>query len=204
MSQQPYHGPDGKQLATVLIGGSQLPAGYVDSNGGVSDSGTAQATATLTASPSASQCNALLNTIGGTSMGEAAYAYDSFAPASATGEFDESVLEFTGGRASTLIGQFGAALNGCGSFQAQEEDGSTDPAKILMDAGPKVGDESVGFQADVTLGAATIIEYGAIIRVGDALIVLENEQFSSTGPTAGGISLQALAGTVVQKLGALG
>jgi hypothetical protein len=199
----PYNGPTGKQLASIMLTINDLPSGYTETNGGEADSGQARATATLTASPSSSNCNALLNTIGGTNLGEAAFAYDTYAPNSATAEFSESVLEFPGNQATKLAGQFGAALNGCGTFQAQEEDGTTNAAKTLMQPGPRVGNESIGFQVDVSIGNVSLATDGVIVRVGSALIILENTDYSGTGPSSGAINLDTLTATLVQRLGTL-
>lgn len=199
----PYNGPDGKQLASIMLTGTDLPASYTESNGGENDSGQSRATATLTASPSSSNCNALLNSIGGTNLGEAAFAYDTYAPSSATAEFSETVLEFPGSQATTLTGQLGAALNGCGTFQAQEEDGTTNAAKTVMQPGPRLGNESIGFQVDVSIGNVNLVTNGVIVRVGSAMIVLENTDYSGSGPSSASIDLNALTGTLVQRLGTL-
>lgn len=199
----PYSGPTGKQLASIMLADSDLPGGYNETNGGEDDSGQARATASLTASPSSSNCNGLLNSIGGTDLGEAAFAYDTYAPTSATAEFSEAVLEYPGNQATTLAGQLGAALNGCGTFQAQEEDGTTNDAKTLMEPGPKLGNESIGFQVDVAIGNASLVTEGVIVRDGTALIILENTDYAQSSPTSGSIDLSTLTATLIQRLGTL-
>jgi hypothetical protein len=190
--------PNGVQLKTVLLGATDLPADYSEEATGVQNSGASLSNASATVDLGSANCNTILNTIGHTGFGEASYASDGYTPSSALGEFDETVLEFHGTGATTFTNKLGAALNRCSSFQASDATGSTEAASVKMTAGPRAGDESVGFTVSVNLVGQTMVMTGAAVRVGTAVAVLTNSELQ--GSADGEINLATLSTTVVQRL----
>jgi hypothetical protein len=108
------------------------------------------------------------------------------------------VLEFHSTEATTFANQFGAALNRCSSFQASDATGASESASLKMTAGPRVGDESIGFTVDVVLGGQTMVMNGAAVRVGTAVAVVTNSDLQ--GSPDNEINLSALAATLAQRL----
>jgi hypothetical protein len=190
--------PSGVQLKGVLLAGKDLPADYSEEPTGAQNSGASLSDAAATVNLGSANCNTILNTIGHTGFGEASYASDAFTPASALGEFDETVLEFHRNDATTFTNKFGAALNRCSSFQASDATGASESASLKMTPGPRIGDESIGFTVDVVLGGQTMVMNGAAVRVGTAVAVVTNSELQ--GSSDNEINLSALAATLVQRL----
>jgi hypothetical protein len=190
--------PNGIQLRAILLAGANLPKDYAEEATGVQNSGAALSDAHPTVDLGTADCNTILNTIGHTGFGEASYASDAYTPASAFGEFDETVLEFHGTGATGFTGQFGAALNRCSTFQASDVTGTSQNASVKLTAGPRVGDESVGFTVKVVLGGQALVMDGTAVRVGTAVAVLTDSTLQ--GSPDHEIDLPALTGTLVQRL----
>lgn len=190
--------PSGVQLKNALLAGKDLPADYREEPTGAQNSGASLSDAAATVSLGSASCNTILNTIGHTGFGEASYASDAFTPASALGEFDETVLEFHRTDATTFTNQLGAALNRCSSFKASDATGASESASLKMTPGPRVGNESIGFTVDVMLGGQTMVMNGAVVRVGTAVAVVTNSELQ--GSSDHEINLSTMAATLVQRL----
>jgi hypothetical protein len=190
--------PSGTQLKGVLLAATDLPADYSEEATGTQNSGAYLSDAGASVNLDSASCNTILNTIGHTGFGEASYASDGYTPASALGEFDETVLEFHGTGSTTFTNKLGAALNRCSSFQASDATGSNEAASVKMTAGPRVGDESVGFTVSVNLAGQTMVMTGAAVRVGTAVAVLTDSQLRGSADDE--INLTTLSSTLVQRL----
>src|SRR5579875_305602 len=86
--------PNGTQLKAVLLTASSLPTGYAEEPAGAQNSGASLSVGKASVNLATADCETILNTVGHSGFGEASYASDAFTPASALGEFDETVLEF--------------------------------------------------------------------------------------------------------------
>jgi hypothetical protein len=192
--------PSGTQLKAVLLTTTSLPTGYAEEPAGAQNSGANLSTAAASVNLTSASCETILNTVGHSGFGEAAYASNAFTPASALGEFDETVLEFHGSASTTFTNQLGAALSRCTSFQASDETGATAHASIAIVKGPRIGNESIGFTVKVPIAGQTMTMNGSIVRMGTAVAIVENAQLSG----GDGISINTLATKLVQQLGALG
>jgi hypothetical protein len=190
--------PNGTQVKGALLGPADLPTDYTEEPSGAQNSGGTLSAAAATVNLGSADCNTILNTIGHTGFGEASYASDAYTPASNLGEFDETVLEFHGADATTFTDKLGAALNKCSSFKASDATGASENASVAMTAGPRVGDESVGFTVKVVLGGQTMVMNGAAVRVGTAVAVVTDSGLQGSADHE--INLSTLTGTLVQRL----
>jgi hypothetical protein len=192
--------PSGQQLNAILLKSADVPPDFAEESIGTQDSGTTLSAAAPTVNLDTADCNTvlnLINTVGQNGLGEASYASDAFTPPSGLGEFDETLLEFHGGDATTFTDKLGAALNRCGSFQASDASGATQAATVKVVAGPKLGDESVGFVVTVAIGGQTMVMSGAVVRVGTAVTVVDNSLLQGQGTE---IDVTKLAGVLVQRM----
>ena len=195
--------PSGKQLNSVLLTGKDVPSDFTEESIGAQNSGANLSAAAPTVNLDSTDCNTvlnLINTVGQNGLGEASYASDAFTPPSGLGEFDETLLEFHGSDATTFTGKLGAALNRCSAFQASDASGATQSATVKVVAGPKLGDESVGFTVSVAIGGQTMVMNGAAVRVGTAVMVIDNSLLQGQSTE---IDLAKLAGVLAQRVGAL-
>ena len=196
--------PSGKQLESILLSASDVPADFTEESVGAQNSGASLSAATPTVNLDTADCNTvlnLINTVGQNGLGEASYASDAFTPPSGLGEFDETLLEFHGTDATTFTGKLGSALNRCSSFQASDASGATQSATVKVVAGPKLGDESVGFTVTVAIGGQTMVMNGAAVRVGTAVMVVDNSLLQGQSTE---INLAKLAGVLAQRVQGLG
>jgi hypothetical protein len=195
--------PSGAQLNAILLGAADVPPDFTEEAVGAQNSGKNLSVAAPTVKLGSADCNTvlnLINTVGQNGLGAASYASDAFTPPSGLGEFDETLLEFHGADATSFTGELGAALNRCGSFQASDAGGATQAATVQVVAGPKLGDESVGFTVKVSLAGQTMVMNGAAVRVGTAVIVVDNSLLQGQSTE---IDLDRLAGVLVQRIGTL-
>lgn len=195
--------PSGKQLTTILLGAKDVPTDFTEESVGAQNSGTDLSAAAPTVNLDTADCNTvlnLINTVGQNSLGEASYASDAFTPPSGLGEFDETLLEFHSADSTTFTNKLGAALNRCSSFQASDASGATQSATVKVVAGPKLGDESVGFTVTVAIGGQTMVMNGAAVRVGTAVMVVDNSLLQGQATE---IDLTKLTGMLVQRVQAL-
>jgi hypothetical protein len=195
--------PSGTQLDAILLAAADVPADFTEEAVGAQNSGKYLSVGPATVELGSADCNKvlnLINTVGQNGLGEAAYASDAFTPPSGLGELDETLLEFHGTDATTFTNKLGAALNRCSSFQASDASGATQSATVKVIAGPKLGDESVGFTVKVALAGQTMVMTGAVVRVGTAVIVVDNSLLQGQSTE---IDLAKLAGVLVQRIGTL-
>lgn len=190
--------PTGTQIKGILLAATDLPSDYTEEPSGAQNSGGTLSAAGATVDLGSASCNTILNAIGHTGFGEASYASDAYTPASNLGEFDETVLEFHGTDATAFTNRLGAALNKCSSFKASDATGASEAASVAMTAGPRVGDESVGFTVKVVLGGETMVMNGAAVRVGTAVAVVTDSGLQGSADHE--INLSTLTGTLVQRL----
>lgn len=192
--------PSGKQLATILLTGKDVPSDFAEESVGAQNSGADLSASASTVNLDTADCNTvlnLINTVGQNRLGEASYASDAFTPPSGLGEFDETLLEFHGTDATTFTGKLGSALNRCSSFQASDASGATQSASVKVVPGPKLGDESVGFAVTVAIGGQTMAMNGAAVRVGTAVMVLDNSLLQGQSTE---IDVAKLAAVLVQRV----
>jgi hypothetical protein len=195
--------PSGTQLKSILLTAADVPADFTEESIGAQNSGTYLSVAAASVNLSTADCNSvlnLINTVGQNGLGWASYASDAFTPPTGLGELDETVLEFHGTDATTFTGKLGAAFNRCSSFQASDASGATQSATVKVVAGPKLGDESVGFTVKVAISGQTMVMTGSVIRVGTAVIVVDNSLLQGQSTE---IDLAKLAGVLVQRIGTL-
>lgn len=192
--------PDGTRLKAVLLTSADVPHDFTEESIGAQNSGTSLSAAAPTVNLDTADCNTvlnLINTVGQNGLGEASYASDAFTPPSGLGEFDETLLEFHGTDATTFTGKLGAALNRCGSFQASDASGATQAATVKVVPGPKLGDESVGFTVTVAIGGQTMVMNGAAVRIGTAVMVVDNSLLQGQGTE---VDVTKLAGVLAQRV----
>ncbi len=192
--------PSGKSLTGILLKTADVPQDFTEEAVGAQNSGPYLSVAAPTVDLSKADCNTvlnLINTVGQNGLGEASYASDAFTPPSGLGEFDETLLEFHGADATSFTGKLGAALNRCGDFQATDEGGAGQAATVKVVAGPKLGDESVGFVVKVDIAGQTMVMNGAAVRVGTAVMVIDNSLLQGQSTP---IDLTKLAGVLVQRI----
>jgi hypothetical protein len=192
--------PSGKQLATILLTGKDVPSDFAEESVGAQNSGADLSVSAPAVNLDTADCNTvlnLINTVGQNRLGEASYASDAFTPPSGLGEFDETLLEFHGTDATTFTGKLGSALNRCSSFQASDASGATQSATVKVVPGPKLGDESVGFAVTVAIGGQTMAMNGAAVRVGTAVMVLDNSLLQGQSTE---IDVAKLAAVLVQRV----
>jgi hypothetical protein len=191
-------------LALAIAGCSGGGSGdFTEESIGAQDSGKNLSVTAPTVNLGSADCNTvlnLINTVGQNGLGEASYASDAYTPPSGLGEFDETLLEFHGADATSFTGKLGAAFNRCSTFQASDASGATQNATVKVTAGPKLGDESVGFTVKVALAGQTMVMSGAVVRVGTAVIVVDNSLLQGQSTE---IDLAKLAGALVQRVGTL-
>lgn len=195
--------PNGKQLNSILLAAADLPHDYTEESIGAQNSGVKLSTSAASVNLGSADCNTVLNlvnTVGQSSLGEASFASDAFTPPSGLGEFDETVLEFHGTDATTFTNKLGAALNRCSSFGASDAGGATQSASVKVTAGPRIGDESVGFTVKVAIGGQTMVMNGAAVRVGSAVAVIDNSLLQGQNTE---IDLAKLAGLLVPRMQSL-
>jgi hypothetical protein len=195
--------PNGQQLDSILLAAADVPADFTEESIGAQNSGKYLYVSPATVNLSTADCNTvlnLINTVGQNGLGAAAYASDAFTPPDGLGELDETLLEFHGTDATTFTNKLGAALNRCSSFQAKDDSGATQQATVKVIAGPKLGDESVGFSVQVAIGGQTLQMTGAAIRVGTAVIVVDNSLLKGQHTE---VDLNKLASVLVQRVGTL-
>ncbi|MGH3415662.1 MAG: hypothetical protein ACRDSS_04280 [Actinocrinis sp.] len=195
--------PSGKDLTGVLLKSADVPTDFTEEAVGAQNSGAYLSVAAPTVDLGKADCNTvlnLINTVGQNRLGEASYASDAFTPPSGLGEFDETLLEFHGGDATTFTGRLGSALNRCSDFKATDDSGASQAATVKVVAGPKVGDESVGFVVKVDIAGQTMVMNGTAVRVGTAVLVIDNSLLQGQSTS---IDLNKLAGTLVQRVGSL-
>jgi hypothetical protein len=195
--------PSGTQLNAILLAAADVPKDFTEESIGAQNSGKNLSVAAPTVDLGKADCNTvlnLINAVGQTSLGEASYASDAFTPPNGLGELDETLLEFHSADATTFTGKLGAALNRCSSFQASDASGATQVATVKVVAGPKLGDESVGFVVDVAIAGQTMVMNGAVVRVGTAVIVVDNSLLKGQSTE---IDLAKLAGVLVTRVGTL-
>ena len=195
--------PTGTQLDAILLAAADVPADFTEEAVGAQNSGKYLSVGPATVNLGSTDCNTvlnLINTVGQNGLGEASYASDAFTPPTGLGELDETLLEFHGTGAAGFTNGLGAALNRCSSFQASDAGGATQSATVKMVAGPKLGDESVGFTVKVALSGQTMVMTGAVVRVGTAVIVVDNSLLQGQSTA---IDLTKLAGVLVQRIGTL-
>jgi hypothetical protein len=195
--------PSGTRLNSILLAAADVPADFTEESIGAQNSGKYLSVAAASVNLSTADCNTvlnLINTVGQNGLGEASYASDAFTPPSGLGELDETVLEFHSTDATTFTGKLGAALNRCSSFQASDASGATQNATVKVVAGPKLGDESVGFTVKVAIAGQTMVMTGSVVRVGTGVIVVDNSLLQGQSTE---VDLAKLAGVLVQRVGAL-
>ncbi len=195
--------PNGERLKAILLTSADVPRDFAEESIGAQNSGAKLSTAPPTVDLDAVECDTvlnLINTVGQKSLGEAAYASDAFTPPSGLGEFDETLLEFHGDDAAAFTGRLGAALKRCDTFQASDAGGATQAATVKVGPGPKLGDESVGFTVTVAIGGQTMVMEGAVVRVGTAVMVIDNSLLQGQSTE---IDLVKLGGILVQRIRAL-
>ena len=195
--------PSGKQLNAILLTSADVPHDFTEESIGAQNSGANLSAAAPTVNLDSADCNTvlnLINTVGQNGLGEASYASDAFTPPSGLGEFDETLLEFHGADATAFTGRLGTALNRCSSFQASDAGGATQTATVKVVAGPKLGDESVGFAVTVAIGGQTMVMSGAAVRVGTAVMVVDNSLLQGQSTE---IDVAKLAGVLAQRVQAL-
>lgn len=192
--------PSGTQLDAVLLKSADVPHDFTEESIGAQNSGAGLSVTAPTVNLDNADCNTvlnLINTVGQNGLGEASYASDAFTPPSGLGEFDETLLEFHGSDATSFTGRLGAALNRCASFQASDASGATQTATVKVVAGPKLGDESVGFAVTVAIGGQTMVMDGAAVRVGTAVMVIDNSLLQGQSTE---IDLTKLAATLATRI----
>lgn len=195
--------PNGTQLKTIMLTSADVPPDFTEESIGAQNSGGGLSAAAPTVNLDSADCNTvlnLINTVGQNGLGEASYASDAFTPPSGLGEFDETLLEFHGADATSFTGKLGAALNRCSSFQASDASGATQSATVKVVAGPKLGDESVGFVVSVAIGGETMVMNGAAVRMGTAVMVIDNSLLQGQSSE---IDVTKLAGVLVHRVGTL-
>lgn len=192
--------PDGTKLKAVLLTSADIPHDFTEESIGAQNSGTSLSGAAPTVNLDTADCNTVLNlidTVGQNGLGEASYASDAFTPPSGLGEFDETLLEFHNTYATTFTGKLSSALNRCSSFQASDASGATQSATVKVVPGPKLGDESVGFTVTVAIGGQTMVMNGAAVRLGTAVMVVDNSLLQGQATE---IDLAKLAGILAQRV----
>lgn len=192
--------PDGTRLKAMLLTSADIPHDFIEESIGAQNSGTSLSAAAATVNLDTADCNTvlnLINTVGQNGLGEASYASDAFTPPSGLGEFDETLLEFYDTYATTFTGKLGAALTRCSSFQASDASGATQSATVKVVPGPKLGDESVGFTVTVAIGGQTMVMNGAAVRIGTAVMVVDNSLLQGQATE---IDLTKLAGILAQRV----
>lgn len=192
--------PSGKQLASILLTSKDVPSDFAEESIGAQNSGADLSASAPTVNLDKADCNTvlnLINTVGQNGLGEASYASDAFTPPSGLGEFDETLLEFHGADATTFTGKLGSALNRCSSFQAADASGATQSATVKVVPGPKLGDESVGFTVTVAIGGQTMVMNGAAVRVGTAVMVVDNSLLQGQSTE---IDVARLAAVLAQRV----
>jgi len=189
--------PNGSQLVKSLLPVSSLPAGFTEDSVGAANSGTALSGAAPTVDLGSATCSTILNTLGQPGFGEASYADDSFTPASSLGEFDEMLFEFHGGGAAAFTAQLRSALGRCGNFNASDETGGVEAAKLTVAAAPKLGSSALSFSVWVKIGSAEMVMTDLAVQTGTAVVFVDNSTLS-TAPDA--INLTTLAGQLLTRL----
>jgi hypothetical protein len=189
--------PNGAQLSKSLLTASALPTGFAADQSDSADSGATLSDAAPTVNLSSATCSTILDTLGQPGFGEASYADGSFTPASALGEFDETVFEFHGGGAADFITRLRAALGRCGSFDSSDDSGGVEAAKLTVDAAPKLGASALSFSVWVDIGDADMVMTDVAVQSGTAVVYVDNSTLSSS-PDA--INLTSLAGQLLQRL----
>jgi hypothetical protein len=189
--------PTGAQLVRSLLTSSSLPAGFTEDAGGLASSGAALSAAAPTVNLATASCSTILNTLGQPGFGEASYADDSFTPASALGEFDEILLEFHGGGAAAFISQLRTALGRCGSFDASDETGGVEAAKLILGTPPALGTSALSFSVWVKIGTAQMVLTDVAAQRGTAVVFVDNSTLASS-PDA--VNLTTLAGALLGRL----
>jgi len=195
--------PDGTQLESILLSTPDVPKAFTEESVGAQNSGKSLSIAPATVDLGRADCNTVLNlvnTVGQNGLGAASYASDAFTPPSGHGEFDETLLEFHGTDATSFTGKLGAAFNRCSTFQASDASGATQTAAVKVVAGPRIGDESVGFQVSVSLAGQTMVMNGAVVRVGTAVVLVDNSLLKGQRTD---IDLAKLAGVLVKRVGSV-
>jgi hypothetical protein len=195
--------PNGTQLKTILLTAADVPQDFTEESIGAQNGGAGLSAAAPSVNLDSADCNTvlnLINTVGQNGLGEASYASDAFTPPSGLGEFDETLLEFHGTDAASFTGKLGAALNRCSSFQASDASGATQSATVKVVPGPKLGDESVGFVVSVAIGGQTMVMNGSAVRIGTAVMVIDNSLLQGQSSE---IDLAKLAGLLAHRVGTL-
>lgn len=192
--------PDGTELAKSLLTISSLPTGFTEDAVGKANSGATLSAAAPTVPLTTATCSDILNAVGQPGFGEAAYADDSFTPASSLGEFDETLFEFHGGGAKEFVAQLDAALKRCGSFNTSDETGGTESARLTIDSPPKLGQSALSFSVWVAIGGQQMVMTDVAVQQGTAVVFLDNSTLA-TAPDA--IDLGTLAGDLLTRLPAM-
>jgi len=99
---------------------------------------------------------------------------------------------------AVVLASKGTAIS---KFQASDASGATQSATVKVVAGPKLGDESVGFLVTVAIGGQTMVMNGAAVRVGTAVMVVDNSLLQGQSTE---INVAKLAGVLTQRVQSLG
>ena len=197
-SSAPQHDvPDGKQLVSSLLTASALPSGFSEDGVGKANSGATLSAAPATVNLDSASCSTILNTVGQPGFGEASYADDSFTPASALGEFDETLFEFHGDGAARFVSQLDGALKRCGSFNTSDETGGKEAAKLTLATPPKLGQSALSFSVWVNIGGDQMVMTDVAVQQGTAVVFVDNSTLA-TSPDA--IDLTSLTGQLLARL----
>jgi hypothetical protein len=188
---------DGAQLAKSLLGVGALPAGFAEDGVGKANSGATLSGSPATVNLDSASCSTILNTVGQPGFGEASYADDSFTPASALGEFDETLFEFHGGGAARFVSQLDGALKRCGSFNTSDETGGKEEAKLTLATPPELGQSALSFSVWVNIGGDQMVMTDVAVQQGTAVVFVDNSTLA-TSPDA--IDLTSLAGQLLARL----
>ena len=189
--------PNGTTLDSALLKVSALPTGFTEDSVGAANSGANLSGAAPTVNLTTATCSTILNTLGQPGFGEASYADDSFTPASQLGEFDEMLFEFHGDGAASFVSELRSALGRCGSFDASDETGGVDAAKLSIDAAPKLGSSALSFSVWVKIGTADMVMTDVAAQSGTAVVFVDNSTLASAPDS---INLPTLAGQLLARL----
>ncbi|HEV2638320.1 MAG TPA: hypothetical protein VGX23_24455 [Actinocrinis sp.] len=200
-SAAPAHDvPTGTELAAALLPATALPAGFTEDGVGKADSGRALSAAAPTVVLGQAGCSDILNAVGQPGFGEASYADDAFTPASALGEFDETLFEFHGSGAAQFVAGLDSALKHCGSFNTSDETGGQEAAKLTLGTAPKLGQSALSFSVWVNIGGAQMVMTDVAVQQGTAVVFVDNSTLA-TSPDA--VDLSTLAGQLLGRLPAM-
>jgi len=189
--------PNGVALVKSLLPVSALPTGFTEDSTGASNSGATLSGAAPTVDLGSATCSTILNTLGQPGFGEAAFADDSFTPADSLGEFDEMLFEFHGGGAAAFVSQLRAALGRCGSFNASDDTGGVEAAKLTVATPPKLGSSALSFSVWVKIGTADMVMTDVAVQSGTAVVFVDNSTLA-TAPDA--VNLSNLASQLLAQL----